>query len=85
MDARREDTRGLHRDGSCALPTEEAAVCTEFLDSIFQVDLRTGKIGVLFYPAGVRRADDGQYFALFAPGGFRLFIVRLGLNQETKQ
>lgn len=63
---------------TCQVPTEETAVCTEFLDSIFKTDLKTGKVGVLFYPAGVRRAWDrrGNY-AFYARGGFRLFVVRL--------
>jgi hypothetical protein len=63
---------------TCQVPTEETAVCTEFLDSIFKADLKTGKISVLFHPAGVRRAWDmhGNY-AFYARGGFRLFVTRL--------
>jgi hypothetical protein len=65
----------------CDLPAEETSVCTEPLDSIFQTNLRNGKTQVLFYPAGVRRASDGPgYYAFFARGGFRLFIIRLGLH-----
>jgi hypothetical protein len=63
---------------TCQVPTEETAVCTEFLDSIFKVELKTGKVGVLFYPAGVRRAwDTHARYAFYARGGFRLFVTRL--------
>jgi len=67
---------------TCQLPTEETAVCTEFLDSIFQIDLKSGKISVLFHPAGVRRTRDVQgHYAFYARGGFRLFITRLESRQ----
>ena len=63
---------------TCQVPTEETAVCTEFLDSIFKADLKTGTISVLFYPAGVRRAWDMRgHHAFYARGGFRLFVTRL--------
>jgi hypothetical protein len=63
---------------TCQVPTEKTALCTEFLDSIFEVNLQTGKVGVLFYPAGVRRAWDMRgHYAFYARGGFRLFIARL--------
>jgi hypothetical protein len=67
----------------CGLASEKIAICTEFLDSIFQIDLKTGRTDVLFYPAGAKRTTDGEgYYAFYARGGFRVFVSRVG---ETLQ
>jgi hypothetical protein len=62
----------------CDSPKDEVAVCMELLDSIFNINLRTGRIVVLFYPAGVRRAVDKDHYVFYARGGFRLFVTPAG-------
>jgi hypothetical protein len=62
----------------CGTPIDEVVACTEPLDSIFHINLRTGRIGVLFYPAGVRLASDKDHYVFYARGGFRLFVTPAG-------
>jgi hypothetical protein len=64
---------------ACEEEWEEFAICTEFFDSVFQVNLRTGDVQPLFYPAGIKRArGPSGYQAFYAPGGFRVFVNKLG-------
>jgi hypothetical protein len=63
----------------CEEEWEEFAICTEFFDSVFQVNLRTGDVQPLFYPAGIKRAGGPSgYQAFYVPGGFRVFVSKLG-------
>ncbi len=69
---------------SCTDQGDGLATCTEFLDSVFLFDARSGSLSTLFYPAAaLMTADDESFAAFYAPGGHKVFVVDLESRRKT--